>query len=119
MTAELSIVIPVCNERSKIRPMLCLIDESCKTLRWEAIFVDDNSTDGTTELIREFARTDERVRCLQRIGRKGFSTASLEGVLASSAPYRTVIDIDIHNSQELLCRCIEPFNKSRRYRSHQ
>ena len=115
MTAELSIVIPVCNERSKIRPMLCLIDESCGDLRWEAIFVDDNSSDGTTELIREFARTDERVRCLQRIGRSGFSSASLEGVLASSAPFSTVIDIDIHNSHDQLNRCIRPFQTKRYY----
>ncbi len=109
MTAELSIVIPVCNERDKIRSMLCVIDESCRTLRWEAIFVDDASTDGTAELIREFAREDERVRCLQRVGRKGFSSASLEGVLASSAPCSTVVDIDIHTNKTMLRKCIAAY----------
>ena len=59
------------------------------------IFVDDDSPDGTAEAVREAARRDARVRCIQRIGRRGLAGACIEGVLASSAPYVAVMDADL------------------------
>ena len=55
-------------------------------IAWEVVFVDDNSTDGTWKAVRAMARQDARVRCIRRIGRRGLSTACIEGILATSAP---------------------------------
>jgi dolichol-phosphate mannosyltransferase len=64
--------------------------------------VDDDSRDGTADAVRAIARRDARVRCLQRIGRRGLSTACIEGVLASSSPYIAVMDADMQHDERLL-----------------
>ena len=84
----ISVVIPVHNEE---RSVALLYDELSATfagegLAWEAVFVDDDSPDGTAALLRRIGATDPRVRCLRRIGRRGLSSACIEGMLATAAP---------------------------------
>jgi dolichol-phosphate mannosyltransferase len=100
--AELSIIVPTYNERDNIRELVRRLAVSLDECSWEVIFVDDDSPDGTSNLIREIARRDYRVRCLQRIGRRGLSSACIEGMLASSAPYLAVIDADMQHDEKLL-----------------
>jgi dolichol-phosphate mannosyltransferase len=99
---ELTIVVPTLNERDNIEPLVGLLDEVLDTVSWEVIFVDDDSPDGTAERIREISRRDRRVRCLQRIGRRGLTTACIEGALAASAPYIAVMDADMQHDEKLL-----------------
>ena len=106
VTPVLTIVIPTLNERDNIEPLLALV-ASLPATPWEVIFVDDDSRDGTAELVRAVARRDPRVRCLQRIGRRGLSTACIEGVLASAAPYVAVMDADLQHDERLLPQMLE------------
>ncbi|HEY5210656.1 MAG TPA: glycosyltransferase family 2 protein [Stellaceae bacterium] len=99
---ELAIVVPTLNERDNIQPLIAEIDRVLPGIAWEIIFVDDDSRDGTPALIREIARVDPRIRCVQRIGRRGLSTACIEGVLASAAPYIAVTDADLQHDERLL-----------------
>jgi dolichol-phosphate mannosyltransferase len=103
----LTIIVPTLNERDNIDPLLALVDAALPAIRWEVMFVDDDSTDGTPMHIRELARADPRVRCIQRIGRRGLSTACIEGVLASSSPYVAVMDADLQHDEALLPRMLE------------
>ena len=50
---------------------------------WEVIFVDDDSDDGTTEVVRSYARTNEHVRLVLRVHERGLSTVYRTDVLAS------------------------------------
>lgn len=100
--AELTVVIPTLNERENIAPLLERLDLTLAGTRWEVIFVDDDSTDGTPEAVREIGRNDPRVRCLQRIGRRGLSTACIEGILASASPFVAVMDADLQHDESLL-----------------
>ena len=100
--AELTVVIPTLNERENIAPLLERLDLTLAGTRWEVIFVDDDSTDGTPEAVREIGRSDPRVRCLQRIGRRGLSTACIEGILASASPFVAVMDADLQHDESLL-----------------
>ena len=94
--------MPTLNERDNIRPLIAEIDAVLAGVGWEIIFVDDDSRDGTPDLIREIARADTRIRCVQRIGRRGLSTACIEGVLASAAPFVAVTDADLQHDEALL-----------------
>src|SRR5215471_1294999 len=98
----LTIIIPTLNERDNIEPLVGLLMSTLREVAWEAIFVDDDSRDGTSERVRAIARSNSRIRCLQRIGRRGLATACIEGVLASASPYIAVMDGDLQHDERLL-----------------
>jgi dolichol-phosphate mannosyltransferase len=99
---ELSLVIPTLNERENIGLLVDLLNAVLDMVSWEVIFVDDDSPDNTADLIREIGQRDRRVRCLQRIGRRGLTSACIEGALAASAPYIAVMDADMQHDEKLL-----------------
>jgi dolichol-phosphate mannosyltransferase len=104
---ELTVVVPTFNEKENVAPLVELIIQVLQDIRWEVIFVDDDSPDGTSQVVRGIALNDIRVRCLQRIGRRGLSSACIEGVLASTSPYFAIIDADLQHDERLLPRMLE------------
>jgi len=104
---ELTIVVPTFNEHDNIVPLLERLNAVLAGISWEAIFVDDDSSDGTAEAVRAAGRRDTRVRCIQRIGRRGLAGACIEGILASSAPYVAVMDADLQHDEAILPQMIE------------
>ena len=106
-TPELSVIVPTLNERENIQPFLELLGQALHGVDWEVIFVDDDSRDGTAAAVRAIAQRDPRVRCLQRIGRRGLSTACIEGALASAAPFVAVMDADLQHDERLLPQMLE------------
>lgn len=99
---ELCVVIPVINERDNIAPMVARLGEVLAGVAWEVIFVDDDSTDGTREAVARAAAADGRVRLLHRIGRRGLSSAFIEGAQASMAANIAAIDGDLQHDETLL-----------------
>ena len=100
--AELAVIIPTLNEYGNVAPLVERLDRVLAGVAWEAIFVDDDSTDRTREAINAIARRDPRVRSLHRIGRRGLASACIEGALASTAPFIAVIDADMQHDEGLL-----------------
>jgi dolichol-phosphate mannosyltransferase len=99
---ELAVVIPTFNERENVTPLVERLHRILENLDWEAIFVDDDSSDGTAEKLRELSRKYPRVRCIRRIGRRGLSSACVEGMLSSHADYFAVMDADLQHDESLL-----------------
>ena len=64
--AELSVVVPTFRERGNVAELVRRLDAGLAGIAWEAIFVDDNSPDGTAAAVKEIAGRDGRVRCLRR-----------------------------------------------------
>jgi dolichol-phosphate mannosyltransferase len=99
---QLSVVIPTFNERDNVTTLFRRLEKTLAGIPFEAIFVDDNSPDGTWQILRALARDDGRVRCIRRIGRRGLSGACIEGILASSAPCAAIIDADLQHDETQL-----------------
>jgi dolichol-phosphate mannosyltransferase len=99
---ELTVVVPTFKERENVAELVRRLHTALKGLRWEVVFVDDDSPDGTAQMVRELAQQDPHVRCIQRIGRRGLSSACVEGALASAAPYVAVMDADLQHDEALL-----------------
>ncbi len=100
--AELTIVIPCYNERGNVAPMVARLDAGLAGIAWEAVFVDDDSPDGTAEAVRAIAARDPRIRCIRRIGRRGLSSAVIEGALSASSRFIAVIDGDLQHDETKL-----------------
>ncbi len=101
-TAELTVVVPCYNERRNVAPMVARLAAALDGIAWEAVFVDDNSPDGTADAVRDIARHDPRIRCIRRVGRRGLASAVIEGALASSARFVAVIDGDLQHDETRL-----------------
>lgn len=99
---ELSVIVPTYNEAANVAEIVRRLDLCLSGIAWEAIFVDDNSPDGTADAVRAIAARRLEVRCLQRLGRRGLSSACIEGFLSSSAPFLAVIDGDGQHDETLL-----------------
>lgn len=99
---ELSVIVPTFNERDNVTVLYRRLEATLASVAWEVVFVDDNSPDGTWDVVRALAQRDSRVRCVRRIGRRGLSGACIEGILASSAPYVAVIDADLQHDETQL-----------------
>ena len=99
---ELAIVLPTLNEKANIAPMVARLEQALGPAGWEAVFVDDNSRDGTAEEARRIGRSDPRIRVIQRIGRRGLASAAIEGMCATAAPFVAVMDADHQHDPALL-----------------
>ncbi|MFL9840943.1 glycosyltransferase family 2 protein [Sphingomonas sp. ST-64] len=104
---ELAVVVPTFNESRNIPVMVAALDVALAGRSWEVIFVDDNSPDGTADAARTIGRSDPRVRVVQRIGRRGLSSATIEGMCATAAPFVAVIDGDMQHDETLLPRMLD------------
>ncbi|HMS80068.1 MAG TPA: polyprenol monophosphomannose synthase, partial [Burkholderiaceae bacterium] len=100
--AVLSIVVPTFRERDNVAELVRRLDATLAGVAWEVVFVDDDSPDGTADVVRAIGRVDPRVRCVQRIGRRGLSSACVEGVLATSAELVAVMDADLQHDETIL-----------------
>jgi dolichol-phosphate mannosyltransferase len=102
LTLELAVVVPVLNEAANIEILIARIDDLLSGIGWEVVFVDDHSPDGTSDIVRAIAKSDRRVRIVERIGRRGLSSAVVEGTLATAAPVIIVMDGDLQHDEGIL-----------------
>src|ERR1700676_239113 len=99
---ELTVVVPPFKERTNVPLLVERLSQALAGVAWEAVFVDDDSPDQTGDAVREIALRNPRVRVIERIGRRGLSSATVEGVLSSAAPYFAVMDADLQHDEAVL-----------------
>ncbi len=94
---------PAASSPSWCRPTLfARIAEALPDGGWEVVFVDDDSRDRTGAIPRDMAQKDTRVRVIERIGRRGLSSACTEGILSTSSPFLAVMDADLQHDETRL-----------------
>ena len=111
--AELTVVVPTFNERGNVDKLVAKLEVALAGVAWEAVFVDDNSPDGTAEAVKALAARDPRIRCIRRVRRRGLAGAVVEGALSSAAPYVAVIDGDLQHDETLLPKMYETLTSGR------
>ena len=99
---ELAVIVPTLNERDNIVPLIQAVKTALETRTFEIIIVDDNSPDGTADIVRQLGQKNMCIRCVQRFGRRGLSSAFLEGALSTAAPIVALIDGDMQHDEKLL-----------------
>jgi dolichol-phosphate mannosyltransferase len=104
---ELAVVIPTFNERENIEPLAAKLRAALSDIKWEVVFVDDDSTDGTVQELEKTWRQDPRFRCIRRVGRRGLSSAVIEGIQSTFTPLVAVMDADLQHDEMLLVPMFE------------
>jgi dolichol-phosphate mannosyltransferase len=93
----LSVVVPLNNERSNVRPLLEEIAAALAGIDHEVIAVDDGSTDGTLDELRHVATGVHGMRVLRHATRRGQSTALYNGIRAARSDIVATLDGDLQN----------------------
>lgn len=107
MVPELTVVVPTLNERDNIEPLVERLALALDGVSWEVLFVDDDSQDGTLDVLHALSRRSDQVRFIRRVGRRGLTSACIEGMSATSAPYLAVMDADLQHDETLLGRMLD------------
>ncbi|MCE9502082.1 MAG: glycosyltransferase family 2 protein [Leptospira sp.] len=105
---EFSLIIPTFNESKNIPilvPSIAEILEKAK-ITFEIIVVDDNSPDGTWKIAEELSEKDDRIRVIRRIGKRGLSSAVLDGMGVARGNAFGVIDADMQHDESILPKMI-------------
>lgn len=102
----LSLVLPTFNEAANIVNLLDTIDGVLRDLPHEIIVVDDDSPDGTWKVAGECAKRRPGIKVLRRIGKKGLSSAVMDGFDASHGQVIAVMDADGQHDAALLLRLV-------------
>ena len=109
----ISIVIPTFNEIrniSEIINQLLILDFSSDL---EIIIVDDNSSDGTADKVRQLVHNDKRIRLINRVGRSGLSSAIKEGCLCASGELVVVMDADGQHDPSYIRKALKCMESSK------
>jgi polyisoprenyl-phosphate glycosyltransferase len=113
--AVVSFICPVHNEESTIPIFLKRLRESIAHLRnrydFELIFVDDGSTDGTMELLKEECGRDEMVQLITLSRNFGYHAAALSGLQHATGVAMMIIAVDCEDPPELIPRFLEGWDQ--------
>ena len=105
--AGLAVVVPTLNEAGNILVLHGRLQTILAGRNWEMIVVDDDSSDGTPDLVEAASRGGQNIRCLRRVGRSGLSSAVIEGCLATAASEIVVMDADLQHDEAVLPAMLE------------
>lgn len=104
---RVSIVLPTYNERYNIEPLLAKLLLLKQHVDLEILVVDDDSADGTAELVRKLAHHEPALRLIRRVGRAGLASAIKEGLLDATGDVAVVMDSDGQHEPASVLRAIE------------
>jgi len=107
----LTVVVPTFRERENIPLVVGRLEAILGRFEWEVVFVDDDSDDGSQEVLRDLSRKNPRVRHLCRIGRRGLTSACLEGMGSSPADVFAVMDADLQHDETILPAMVAAFQE--------
>lgn len=106
---QLSVIIPTLNERGNIEPLVKRLSHAFdhSGIVWEAIFIDDHSTDGTFQQLERMVKAGFPISCYLKAGKRGKAYSLLEGFARAKHDYIAILDADLQYPPEALPAMVE------------
>lgn len=104
---RLSVVIPVYNEAPVLNRLLVRLERALEGVHWEAVFVNDGSTDGSLAILRARASKDRRVKVISFPRNFGHQAAITAGLDFAQGEAVAVMDADLQDPPEMLPHMLE------------
>lgn len=106
---DLSVILPTYNESGNISEIIYQLNKIFEktNLTHQIVFVDDDSTDGTFSIINEYVKNNNHIYGLLRIGRRGLSSAVIEGIVAADSQNIVVMDSDLQHDPSKIIEIIK------------
>ena len=103
---RVSVIVPTLNEAANVRPLVGELRAQLSDSDFEVVFADD-STDATTNIIRELAATDRRIKLYRRDHRTGLASAVTEALGQASGKFVVVMDGDLQHPPKFIPRMLD------------
>src|SRR5687767_781030 len=109
----ISVFLPVYNEEPNLLPLHAKLDEALKSLgrSAEIVYVDDGSTDDSLKVLRELARSDDRVRVVALRRNYGQTAAMAAGIDAARGKVLIPMDADLQNDPSDIVRLLDKLDE--------
>jgi glycosyltransferase involved in cell wall biosynthesis len=91
----LSILMPVYNERERVERAIAEVLDTQLPTEFELVVVDDGSTDGTRDILRGLATSDERIRLFEHPENRGKGAAVQTALAEARGEYAAIFDADL------------------------
>ncbi len=105
-------VLPTFNERDNVAPIIAELLPLQRFCDLEILFVDDDSADGTAEVVRDLAHRFPPVRLIRRVGRAGLSSAIKEGILDATGDLVVVMDCDGQHEPATISAAVDTLRRT-------
>ena len=108
---QLRIIIVSWNVRDLLERCLNSLDAACRGLEWDVVVVDNNSEDGTKDLLRALASENPRVNIILNHDNRGFAKACNQGFVNLDSKYALLLNPDTVCQPESLTRLVREAGK--------
>ncbi len=108
---KISIVLPSYNEATAL-PLLierigAVFEKSLPEIEYQIVAVDDNSPDGTAEIVRKKFGSDPRLKLIVRKNERGLGSAVLRGIREAKGELVIVMDCDFNHPPEKIIELVQ------------
>ncbi len=106
---QVSVILPTYNEAKNIALLMEAIEEYLGLARipYELVVVDDNSPDGTAQIVAERAKANPNIRLLVRTQERGLGTAIKHGIRHANGEVIAVMDTDFNHDPKMLPQMVK------------
>jgi dolichol-phosphate mannosyltransferase len=94
---ELSLVVPIYNERDSLAPLLAEIAAALPGVPYEIVAIDDGSTDGSLDTLKALKRDYAGLHIIAFAANAGQTAAFAAGFRAARGPIIVTLDADLQN----------------------
>ena len=112
MKNKISIVIPALNEEKNIKPLTKKIIENLRNIKFEIIFVDDNSVDQSKTVLLALSKKYKFFNPLLRKKDRDLTQSCFDGIEKSKYPNILIMDADLQHNPKYIPIMLKVFNNN-------